>query len=110
MKKYIHYKQRHAYGVLISDKVDETKRGYNLGLEIECNCFESILKHMVVVKGVPYDIQNDVIMTDNVSGFKHAFMECMDVVRQFSAEKYIIVEHREDNKVAWYKKEVLAPL
>lgn len=105
MTKYIHYKKRHSPGLLISDCVDETKRGYMLGLEIQCDCFDAALRFMVVTNGVPYDIQNDVITNDNISGFKHAFFWCMDTINQFSLEKYTLRELRDDNMVAWYRKE-----
>ena len=107
MTKYIHYKKRHSMGLLISNNVDETAQGYILGLEIDCECFDAALRHMVVTNGVPCHIQNNVVMNDNISGFKHAFTWCMDAIGEFAMEKYTIREHREDKMVAWYKKEVL---
>lgn len=110
MTKYIHYKKRHSPGLLISDCVDETKRGYMLGLEIQCDCFDAALRFMVVTNGVPYDIQNDVVTNDNIAGFKHAFFWCMDTINRFSLEKYILCEHHDNNMVTWYRKETLPRL
>lgn len=107
MTKYIHYKKRHSPGLLISDSLDETKRGYKLGLEIHCDCFDAALKCMMVTNGVPYDIQNGVVTNDNISGFKHAFFWCMDTIERFSTEKYSLQEHHDNGMVAWYSKEWL---
>ena len=105
MTKYIHYKKRHSPGLLISDNVNESERGYKLGLEIECDCFDAALRCMVMTNGVPYDIQDNVVTNDNISGFKHAFFWCMDTINRFSLEKYILRELRDDNMVAWYRKD-----
>ncbi len=106
MTKYIHYKKRHSPGLLISDNVDETNRGYTLGLEVECNCFDAMLKSMMVTNGVPYDIQNDIVTNDNIFGFRHAFYWCMDTIEQFANEEYTLrVIH--DDHVTQFSKRVL---
>jgi len=110
MTKYIHYKELHQTGVLISDKIDETQSGYVLGLEIECSCFNSVLRLMTLPSGILYSIQGNVITNVNLIGFKNDFMRCMDTIGQFSAEKYIIRVIHPNSTVTWYRRETLPKL
>ena len=92
MTKYIHYKQIHLPGVLISDKTNETASGYIEGLEIECDNFDNVLKHMSVTAGVPYDIKGGVVTNDNIIGFKRQFFRCMNTLEEFAKDGYSLRE------------------
>ena len=94
-------------GVLISDNVDETQKGYTLGLEIECNCFDSVLSYMMVSHNVPFMIDDSVVTNENLYGFKQEFMRCMDVLKYFESQKYTIRVIHENNTVTVYTKELL---
>ena len=110
MTKYIHYTKAHAMGVLVSDNSDETARGYKLGLEIDCDCFEAVLRHMMVSHTVPFTIEDNVITNENLFGFKNEFIRCMDVISQFANEKYILRVINSNHTVTWYSKETLPKL
>ena len=103
MTKYIHYIKPWRKGLLISNKVDEIERGYKLGLEIDCDCFDSVLKHMMVSAGVPYDIQNDMVMNDSIFGFEDAFVRCMNVIEPFNKIPYKIKIHHGDYSTVYVK-------
>ena len=106
MTKYIHYKKRHSPGLLISDNVDETNRGYTLGLKIECNCFDAMSKSMMVTLGIPYNIQDNVVTNGNLFGFTREFKRLMDESEQFENEEYTLrVIH--DDHVTQFSKRVL---
>lgn len=110
MTKYIHYTKTHATNILISNNVDESVRGYTLGLEIEADCFDKVLKSIQVTDGVPFDITKENIVTNaNISAFKSAFLRCMDTCDMFTNNEYSIRELHE-NCVTWYTKKILPRL
>lgn len=110
MTKYIHYTKRHSMGVLISNNVDESNKGYSLGLEIECGRFDEVVKCMMVNQNIPLTIENCTVTNENLCGFKNEFIRCMDILPQFSFEKYSIRVINENNTVTWYRKETLPRL
>ena len=106
MTKYIHYKKRHSPGLLISDNVDETNRGYTLGLEIDCNCFDAMSKSMMVMHGIPFDIQDNIVTNENLFGFTREFKRLMDESEQFENEEYTLRVIYDDH-VTQFSKRVL---
>lgn len=107
MTKYIHYTKLHSMGVLISDNVNESKNGYTLGLEIECDCFDSVLTYMMVNHRDHITLDGNLVTNENLNGFKNEFMRCMDVIGLFVNEAYKIRVIHENDTVTWYTKEVL---
>ncbi len=97
-------------GVLISNNVDESNNGYSLGLEIECDRFNEVVKCMMVNQKIPLTVKNNIVANENLCGFKNEFMRCMDILPQFSLEKYSIRVINENNTVTWYSKETLPRL
>jgi hypothetical protein len=104
--KYIHYLKRALPDILISDNVDESGRGYTLGLEIECNCFDAMLKSMMVMHDHPFAIQDNIVTNQNLFGFTREFRRLMDESEQFENEEYTLrVIH--DDHVTQFSKRVL---
>lgn len=107
--KYVHYKEPHVPDLLLSDNVDESKRGYTFGLEIQCDDFEEVLKSIRIVPGVPleFDDEDKVHVTNATpTSFKLGFMRCMNALEKFSKKGYCIKEVRGKFTV-WNTKDIL---
>ena len=112
MKTYIHYKERETTELLISTNINEPE--YKLGMEIECDCFYEVLKHMTsvniiskafqVFQSFHISVQENIVTNMNVSTFKHSFLERMDIVKKFARENYTLRFINSDNTVTLYAR------
>ena len=103
MIHYIHYKKSHDCYVLISKSSDETKRGYKLGLEIDCPCFDEVIRSMRVKHNTPFDITENIVTNENIIGFRMEFMRCMDVETPFDKIPYSIKTHGDQFSTVYVK-------
>ena len=94
MTKYIHYTKSYHMGVLISNEPDESAKGYRLGLEIECPCFDNALTEMRSSRFTPYDIKGGIVTNETIIGFKDEFMRILDM-GVFLAVPYSMKIHRD---------------
>ena len=95
--KYVHYKEPNVPDLLLSDNLDESKRGYTFGLEIQCDDFTEVLESIRIAPGVSLEFDDeDKVHVTNVTptSFKLEFMRCMNALEKFSEKGYCIKEVR----------------